>query len=311
MAVPDEPARLPPDEFKRLHQELDGLLTALRGPDGAGAHGERLQRRINEILKAARTRAERDWKAAQQAVNTMARTQVASALASRFLERPQPYKDDPTVSALIDEGLLHHAAFIQKSPSHLRFYRGLLAALDPRPRCLLEIGVKGGGSTAFWKALFPEATVVGLDVKLRGWLRETPSPDGVVYVQGDQTDVEGLAAIAGEYAPFDVIIDDGSHVTAHQATTLRTLLPHVRPGGHYVIEDVHVSVKKASTRDVDYGEDIWADFAVTAFQRLRRGPLGDDTEGARLARDLAPWIAELTFARQLLAIRAKARGEEA
>jgi cephalosporin hydroxylase len=209
---------------------------------------------------------------------------------------------------LIQDGLLHHATFIQKSPSHLRFYKALLAAMEPSPRRMLEIGVKGGGSTAFWKALFPSATVVGMDLKLR-WLDGTD--DGVTYVQGDQTDVARLQAIATEYGPFDLVIDDGSHVAAHQAITIRALLPHVQPGGFYVIEDIHASVKESSTRPVDYGEDIWADFTVALLQRLRRGPAPAASDGAVLARELAPRISEIVIARQVLAVRAKDRSEEA
>ena len=37
----------------------------------------------------------------------------------------------------------------------------------------------------------------------------------------------------------------------------------------------------------------------------------DETDGSRLARDLAPWIAGLSLARQVLAIRARDRTEEA
>jgi cephalosporin hydroxylase len=90
-----------------------------------------------------------------------------------------------------------------------------------------------------WKALFPGASVVGVDIKLRRWLTRQPSADGVVYLQGDQTDVARLEEIAAKYGPFDIVIDDGSHVTDHVAGTLRRLLPHVRPGGVCIIEDTH------------------------------------------------------------------------
>jgi cephalosporin hydroxylase len=248
---------------------------------------------------------------AQHAINTLVRTQTAQGLAPRFMERPQPYKDHAELSALIDQGLLHHATFIQKSPSHLRFYKALLAAIEPAPRSILEIGVKGGGSVAFWKALYPVATVVGVDIKLRPWLQDTPSPDGVIYLQGDQADATRLQAIAAEHGPFDLVIDDGSHVSNHQAITIRTLLPRVRSGGFYVVEDTHTSVKRESSRDVEYGADIWGDFTLTLLQRLRRGPVPPESEGVRLAQDLASRVAEVRFARQILALRVKDKSEEA
>ena len=38
---------------------------------------------------------------------------------------------------------------------------------------------------------------------------------------------------------FDFIVDDGSHVDANQFSTLRNLYGRLRPGGLYVIEDIH------------------------------------------------------------------------
>jgi cephalosporin hydroxylase len=311
MARPGEPLPLTPDEIRRIRRQIDELLTGIQTRCAGGdAAVVAMQQRINELLKEMGGRAEDDWKKAQRAVNTLVRMQTAQGLAARFMEHVQPYKSHAELTAMMEEGLLHHATFIQKPPSHLRFYKALLAAIEPAPRCVLEIGVKGGGSTSFWKALFPAATVIGLDLKLR-WLQPGPSEDGVIYLHGDQTDVARLREIADEYGPFDLVIDDGSHVSAHQATTIRGLLPHVRPGGFYVIEDIHASVKESSTRPVDYGDDIWADFTVGVLQRLRRGPAPPASDGAQLARELAPRITELIVARQILAIRVKDRAEEA
>lgn len=289
------------DAYQRMQRRLDTLRDEITSKVGV------LPPRVRELLREIRD----DWTKAQEAVNTLVRTQTAQGLAQRFLDHKQPYKTSAELSAMMDGGLLHHATFIQKTPWHLRFYKGLLAALEPQPERVLEIGVKGGGSTAFWKALYPAATVVGLDLKLRPWLRTEPSVDGVVYVESDQTDVERLRQIAAQYGPFDLVIDDGSHVTTDQATTLRALLGSVRPGGFYVIEDIHATVKATSSRDVDFGEDIWADFTLATLQLLRRGTEPPPTTGSQLARDLKGRIAEVLVGRQVLAVRVKDPNEEA
>lgn len=291
------------DEFQRMHLRLEELQREIDAQFGTGAKGRQLNALVREIRG--------DWRQAQDAVNTLVRIQTALGLAPLFMEHKQPYKSHAEISALMTAGVLHHATFIQKTPWHLRFYKGLLAAMEPQPQSVLEIGVKGGGSTAFWKALFPAATVVGLDLKLRPWLQGQPSADGVIYVEGDQTDVPRLHEIADQYGPFDLVIDDGSHISGDQATTIRALLPRVRPGGFYVIEDIHATVKSTSTRDVDFGDDIWADFTVAALQWLRRGPAPSASTGATLARDLKGWIAELVIGRQVLAVRAKDPAVEA
>jgi len=249
----------------------------------------------------------RELERAQHAINTLVRTQVAHGLAQQFFTESQPYKVQPELAAMLHDGLLSQSSFIQKPPQLLEFYQWLLAAMDT-PRSILEIGVKGGGSTALWKTLFPTALVIGMDIKLRPWLTAQPSEDGVVYLKGDQTDIARLREIAAAHGPFDLVIDDGSHVTDHQETTLRALLPTVRPGGFYVVEDTHASVKQSEARGLEFGTDIWGDFTVAVMQKLRRAPCEPASPGLWLGIDLAPRIGELIIARQVLAIRAKARG---
>jgi len=289
-------------------QMISNCLEEIRrciAPQGRKAAAPVDTRRIDELVTEIGARVESERKKAQDAVNSLVRVQTAQGLAPLFLERRHPYTENAQLAAMIEDGLLHRATFIQKLPHHLQFYRWLLRGMDPAPRSILEIGVKGGGSTAFWKALFPDATVVGLDIKLRRWLKSEPSEDGVIYVEGDQTDVALLRKIATQYGPFDVVIDDGSHVGEHQAITLRSLLPRVQPGGYYVVEDTQTTVKSSSTRAVDYGEDIWADFTLAVLQRLRTGPLPPTTPGSQLGFDLVRRIDDLIIGHQVLAIRAR------
>lgn len=269
----------------------------------------RLQKQVDHLLTKMRQSVERDWRDAQAQIATTVRLQTARGLAPQFLERRTPYADDAALSALIEQGLLSHAAFIQKPPAMLAFYRRLLLSLVEPPRTILEIGVKGGGSTAFWKTLFPAATVVGVDIKLRPWLTDPPEDDGVVYVQADQSDTAALDALAEAHGPFSLVIDDGSHVTDHQVITLRALLPHVHPGGLYVIEDIHTAVKPGSDRD--YGADVWGDFTRAVFERLRRGTPPPDGPGADLARRLVRYIDDLIITSHVLALRVGARKRSA
>jgi hypothetical protein len=52
---------------------------------------------------------------------------------------------------------------------------------------------------------------------------------------GNRTDLVRLAAVG----PFDVIIDDASHASRHQQIALDVLFSFVKPGGLYIIEDLH------------------------------------------------------------------------
>ena len=46
---------------------------------------------------------------------------------------------------------------------------------------------------------------------------------------------------AQEGDPFDVIIDDGSHINMEVLLTFNFLFPYVKPGGMYIIENIHTS----------------------------------------------------------------------
>jgi hypothetical protein len=59
--------------------------------------------------------------------------------------------------------------------------------------------------------------------------------------QCSQVDAPKLSALAQELGPFEFIIDDGSHLNAHQIETFRILWPHLRDGGSYIVEDTQTS----------------------------------------------------------------------
>lgn len=122
-------------------------------------------------------------------------------------------------------------------------YERHFAPYRDRPVRVLEIGIGGfdddlgGSSLKMWKRYFPRGTVFGLDLYDKTALTE-PRLTALV---GDQNDPEYLTAMAREHGPFDLVIDDGSHVNEHVRTSFRTLFPYVRPGGLYVIEDLQTA----------------------------------------------------------------------
>ena len=230
---------------------------------------------------------------AQGAIHQVVRTRAAAGLAATFLQRPRAFEENALLDGLVRDRLLNEAAFMQKAPALLRFYTRLLAGF--KADRMLEIGVKGGGSTAFWKQLFPGATVVGLDIDLRPHL----GGDGVIYIKGDQSNATELTALADQYGPFDLVIDDGSHESAHQTVSLRTLLSRVRSGGLYVIEDVHENLKP------EKGDDIWPDFVKTVIQRMRGTPASvhSDAPGSRLAMEIAAQVDDVILGAQTITLR--------
>lgn len=122
-------------------------------------------------------------------------------------------------------------------------YEEIVRPLRRRPVSLLELGVGGyarglgGESLLLWQAYFRRGRIYGVDIEDKTAL----SGGRVKVFQCSQTDRERLKALAGEIGPFDFVIDDGSHVSAHQIESFRILWPFVKDGGWYVVEDVQTS----------------------------------------------------------------------
>lgn len=112
-------------------------------------------------------------------------------------------------------------------------YEQLFEKWRNEPITMLEIGVFKGASLRMWEAWFTRAKVVGVD------LRQPPGTfERAEVVIADQSRAEDMEALGRNKGPFDLVIDDGSHILAHQLTTFFTLFPrHVKPGGIYAIED--------------------------------------------------------------------------
>jgi hypothetical protein len=119
-------------------------------------------------------------------------------------------------------------------------YECIVGPLRSRPIRLLEVGVYKGGSLAMWRRyLHPESVIVGLDIDPN--CASFDRPDESIHVRiGDQSDPNFLNRIVGEFGPFDLVIDDGSHVCSHMIKTFDFLfLKGLTSNGIYVAEDTH------------------------------------------------------------------------
>jgi len=123
-------------------------------------------------------------------------------------------------------------------------YHKLFSPLRDRPIRLLEIGVGGyglktvgGASLAMWADYFSKGEITGIDIAEK---RLTLNPRAKL-LRGSQDDPIFLRKVCDERGPFDIIIDDGSHVPKHVVASFHFLFPAVADGGMYVIEDVQTA----------------------------------------------------------------------
>jgi demethylmacrocin O-methyltransferase len=123
-------------------------------------------------------------------------------------------------------------------------YQKHFGPLRRRRLRLLEIGVggyddprAGGASLRMWKAYFPRARIFGLDLADK---RAHDEPR-IRTLVGSQTDAALLEELSRRFGPFDIVIDDGSHVNADVVRTFQILFPLLAPEGMYVIEDLQTA----------------------------------------------------------------------
>jgi tetratricopeptide (TPR) repeat protein len=116
--------------------------------------------------------------------------------------------------------------------------------LRDRPIRLLEIGVGGygtktlgGQSLAMWADYFSNGQITGIDNAEK---RLDLNPR-VKLFRGSQEDPAFLRQVCAERGPFDIVIDDGSHVPKHVVVSFQVLFPSLADGAIYVIEDVQTA----------------------------------------------------------------------
>jgi hypothetical protein len=104
---------------------------------------------------------------------------------------------------------------------------------------ILEIGIYSGGSLEMWRDYFGEsANIYGVDIETSCRTYEGPGIHVLIGDQADRAFWQRLIADGTLPSP-DIIIDDGGHTPEQQRITLEELLPHLRPGGVYLCEDIH------------------------------------------------------------------------
>eukprot|EP00959_Pyramimonas_sp_CCMP1952_P232816 4865792-Pyramimonas_sp.AAC.2 len=102
----------------------------------------------------------------------------------------------------------------------------------------MEVGVLDGSSMRMWHEWLPHARIVGVDIASKTHLK---APDGskLNTIQADQTNRTQMETLIREWKP-DVFLEDGCHREYCQQTTLSIVLPLLKSGAIYIIEDLHV-----------------------------------------------------------------------
>jgi SAM-dependent methyltransferase len=101
----------------------------------------------------------------------------------------------------------------------------------------LEIGIYSGGSLDMWREYFgPKAYIYGVDIEPSCKLYEGERTR--IFI-GDQADHGFWQEFRREVPVLDAVVDDGGHTLPQQVASIDELVPHLRPGGVYLCEDIY------------------------------------------------------------------------
>jgi hypothetical protein len=138
-----------------------------------------------------------------------------------------------------------------------------------RPVTVVEVGVYSGGSMPMWRHYFgEECQIHGVDIYEE--CRVYQDSHTTIHI-GDQADRAFWKRFRESVPVVDVIIDDGGHQSEQQMVTLEEMLPHLRPGGVYVCEDVHEIGNRFATFAYSLADELNA-FVQTSGKNLASMP---------------------------------------
>jgi hypothetical protein len=159
---------------------------------------------------------------------------------------------------------------VQKWLHYFEIYHRHLAKFVGRDPVVVEIGVFSSGSLPMWRHYFgPGCRVHGVDIDPECKAFEE---EGIAIHIGDQADRAMWKRFREAVPRVDILIDDGGHSPEQQSVALEEMLPHLRPGGVYICEDVHGSgngfaeLACALARALDAGE-ITAESGIDTIAR--------------------------------------------
>ncbi|KHN81607.1 hypothetical protein Tcan_17181, partial [Toxocara canis] len=117
--------------------------------------------------------------------------------------------------------------------------------MEEKPISILEFGIgdyeneyKGGADLFTWAQLFPQAEViVGVDIAQKSF----SVPPSVVMIQANQTNETVIAEICEKYGPFDLVVDDASHICEDVIATFKLVWPCLKSESIYILEDTQTS----------------------------------------------------------------------
>jgi O-antigen biosynthesis protein len=135
----------------------------------------------------------------------------------------------------------HTGKVSDKWSLYLTEYNRMFDDFRDKPVRLLEIGLQNGGSLDIWSKYFSNASaLIGCDIN-PDCARLDYDDRRIDVIIGDANAPEVSVRVFEHSPQFDIIIDDGSHLSSDIIKSFALYFPHLVDGGLFVAEDLHCS----------------------------------------------------------------------
>ncbi len=148
----------------------------------------------------------------------------------------------------------HDGKVSDKWSLYISEYERLFAEFQKLPVRLLEIGIQNGGSLEIWAEYFDDLkNAVGCEINPASNKLKYDNPN-IKLVIGDANHDETEHNILDLCKSYEIIIDDGSHLSGDIVASFTRYFPYLENNGLYIVEDLHCS--------------YWEDFDGGLFEPL-------------------------------------------
>ena len=162
--------------------------------------------------------------------------------------------------------------------NYTRQYESLMKDFRDKPIRYLEIGVFKGESVKAFREVFKNAErIVGIDIDQSCKQYEDLSKNIHIEI-GNSINYEFIKSVVAKHGPFDIILDDGSHINRDVIISFELLFPLLADNGLYIVEDT-ICYKGKGYIDPRFEDHLKYFFKYTYL--LNQWRVSDSTSGIR------------------------------
>ena len=124
---------------------------------------------------------------------------------------------------------------------YIKIYERYFEKIRDEKLKILEIGIADGKSLLTWSDYFKNSIIIGIDIHKINIVEKKLDRNNIKVHQGSQSDKSFIEGLISKYKEFDIIIDDGSHLSKDVKKSFNLLFPALKNDGLYIVEDIQTS----------------------------------------------------------------------